>query len=121
MKITQEQKMYQEVIQKAWEDSAFKKELIANPLSAIDNLTGQKLNIPRGKTLVVEDQTCKETIFLNIPAKPNMEDIELNEQQLAAVAGGDLLGAAWEIVKGPYTVATEGFDAYVDGVAKEMK
>jgi len=88
MEITQEQKLYQEVVQKAWEDAEFKAELVANPVSAIENLIGQKLNIPEGKTLVVRDQTDDSTVYINIPANQNMEDVELNEDQLEAVSGG---------------------------------
>lgn len=88
MKITQEQKLYQEVIQKAWEDTEYKKKLIANPLDAIEKLTGVRLNLPEGKTIVVRDQTDESTVYINIPAIQEMGDVELNEEQLEAVAGG---------------------------------
>ncbi len=63
---------------------------MVNPAEAIEKLTGQKLNLPQGKTLVVRDQTDETTVYINIPAKPNIEDVELNEDQLEAVAGGDI-------------------------------
>jgi len=88
MEFTKEQKLYQEVVQKAWEDADFKARLIANPVEAIEKLTGQKLNIPEGKTFVVRDQTEESTVYINIPAKQEMVDVELNEEQLEAVAGG---------------------------------
>jgi hypothetical protein len=89
MKFTQEQKLYAEIVQKAWEDAGFKKELVANPLAAIEKLTGKKMNLPEGKTLVVRDQTDNSTVYINIPASPkNSIDAELNEEQLEAVAGG---------------------------------
>lgn len=88
MEFTQEQKLYGEVVQKAWEDTQFKSELVANPVEAIEKLTGKKLNLPEGKTLVVRDQTDETTVYINLPAKPNTEDVELNEEQLEAVAGG---------------------------------
>lgn len=88
MEFTQEQKLYQEVIQRAWEDAKFKKELTENPLDAIEKLTGIRLNLPEGKTIVVRDQTDESTVYINIPAKQKMEDVELNEEQLEAVAGG---------------------------------
>ena len=92
MEITKQQKLYQEVVQKAWEDTAFKNELIANPVVAIEKLTGQKLNLPEGKTIVVRDQTDETTVYINIPAKQEMDDVELNEEQLEAVAGGVIDG-----------------------------
>jgi len=92
MEITQEQKLYQEVVQKAWEDVEFKTELVANPVAAIEKLTGQMISIPEGKTLVVRDQTDDSVVYINIPANQEMEDVELNEDQLEAVSGGVLTG-----------------------------
>ncbi len=92
MELTIEQKKSQELLQKiiykAWEDESFKQELIANPIEAIKNATGEKVNLPNDKILIVKDQTCLSTIYINIPAEPNMEDIELNEEQLEFIAGG---------------------------------
>ena len=91
MKLTEQQKQFQQVVQEAWENETFKKELIANPVAAIEKLIGKKLNIPEGKTLVVRDQTSEDTVYINIPAEPNMENVELNEEQLEAVAGGQAI------------------------------
>lgn len=75
-------------MQKAWEDKTFKKELIADPINTIEKLTGKRINLPKGKTLVVKDQTDETVVYINIPAKLNLDDVELNEEQLEAVAGG---------------------------------
>ena len=89
MEFTQEQKLYAEIVQKAWEDASFKHELIANPVAAIEKFTGKKMNLPEGKTLVVRDQTDESTVYINIPAaSKKMDDVELNEEQLEAAAGG---------------------------------
>lgn|SRR5690348_4977476 len=88
MEITEERKVYEEIVQNAWEDKEFKRELIANPVEAIERFTSKKLNLTQGKTLVVRDQTDERTIYINIPAKPNAQDVELNEEQLEVVAGG---------------------------------
>ncbi|WP_082603419.1 NHLP leader peptide family RiPP precursor [Flavobacterium sp. Root901] len=88
MEFTQEQKLYAEIVQKAWENAEFKKELVANPLAAIEKVTGKKLNLPEGKTLVVRDQTDDSTIYINLPAKANLDDVELSDKQLETVAGG---------------------------------
>ena len=88
MEFTDEQKVYAEIVQKAWEDAQFKSDLIANPVAAIEKLTGKKLNLPQGKTLVVRDQTDETAVYVNIPAKPSTDDVELNEDQLEVVAGG---------------------------------
>jgi hypothetical protein len=91
MEFTQEQKLYAEVVQKAWEDNSFKNELTANPVRAIEKLTGKKINLPAGKTLVVRDQTDESTVYINIPAKPEI-NVELNENQLDLAAGGVIDG-----------------------------
>jgi hypothetical protein len=91
MEFTQEQKLYAEIVQKAWEDPQFKSELMTSPVEAIEKATGQKLNLPQNKTLVVRDQTDESTIYINLPARSNTDDVELNEEQLEVVAGGTTL------------------------------
>jgi hypothetical protein len=76
------------IISKAWEDIDFRKSLLTDPIIAIENLTGAKIIIPEGKTLVVNDQTDKSRVYMNIPSEPNIEDIELTEEQLEIIAGG---------------------------------
>ncbi|MEA1847470.1 MULTISPECIES: NHLP leader peptide family RiPP precursor [unclassified Chryseobacterium] len=98
MEITQEQKMYAEIVQKAWDDAGFKKELLENPVEAIEKLTGTKLNLPDGKRIIVRDQTDNSSVYINIPAKPNTDDIELNENQLDMVAGGRETGIIKDVV-----------------------
>jgi len=88
MELTKEQKLFQSIVQQAWEDDVFKQELIANPLKAIKELTGEELNLPEGKTLVVRDQTDADVVYINIPAKVELDDVELNEEQLDIVTGG---------------------------------
>lgn len=88
MQFTQEQKLYAQVVEKAWEDAQFKSELVANPLEAIEKFTGKKLVIPQGQTLVVKDQTNESVVYLNIPRKIDTESLELTDEQLEMVAGG---------------------------------
>lgn len=88
MEITAEQKLLGQVLQKAWENNQFKSELIANPLEAIEEFTGEKLILPQGQKLVVKDQSDESTIYLNIPRKVDTENLELTDEQLEMVAGG---------------------------------
>jgi len=89
MKLTGDQQIIRQVIQKAWEDESFKKQLVENPAYAIERVTGQPLNL-NGKILKVSDQTDPAIVFINIPAaKAAMDDIELTEDQLDRVSGGD--------------------------------
>lgn len=82
------QEIIQTVISKAWEDSNFRKELIADPVAAIEKLSGVKIVLPEGKILVIADQTDKSKVYLNIPSEPEMENMELTEEQLESIAGG---------------------------------
>jgi ABC-type uncharacterized transport system ATPase subunit len=93
MKITLEQQekgkqLHQELVQKAWESATFKEQLINNPEATIAKITGVKSNTSSDVKIVVEDQTDANIIYLNIPAKVNIEDFELTEEQLELVAGG---------------------------------
>jgi len=82
------QEIIQTVISKAWEDANFRKELIADPVTTIERLSGIKIVLPEGKTLVIADQTDKSKVYLTIPAEPEMENMELTEEQLESIAGG---------------------------------
>ena len=76
------------VISKAWEDTTFRKILISDPITTIENLTGAKIRLPEGKELVINDQTDKNKIYVNIPTEPDFENVELSEEQLEKIAGG---------------------------------
>lgn len=87
MELTKEEKLFQEIVNEAWGNAEFKAELVENPVTAIEKLTGEKLDIPEGVKLVVRDQTSEDTVYVNIPAMPDV-DAELNEEELEKVAGG---------------------------------
>lgn len=95
MELSKEQKLIQTIVNEAWENEAFKQELISNPIKAIEKLTGEMVQLPEGKQLVVRDQTDENTIHINIPQEQNLEDVELDEEQLEAVAGGRSLVSIW--------------------------
>ncbi|HCN50565.1 MAG TPA: TOMM propeptide domain-containing protein [Chryseobacterium sp.] len=82
------EQIIQTVISKAWEDAEFRKELLVNPVEAIERLTGVEVIVPEGKELVIVDQTDKSKVYVNIPSEPEIDNIELTEDQLEAIAGG---------------------------------
>ena len=88
MNITQGQKLYEEIVQKAWDDAQFKNNLMANPAETIEKFTGNKFSVPAGQTLVIKDQTDESIIYLNIPRKVDISELELTDEQLEMVAGG---------------------------------
>ncbi|MEM6319315.1 MAG: NHLP leader peptide family RiPP precursor [Bacteroidota bacterium] len=98
-------KIVQTVINKAWDDADYRKALVANPNQAIEMATGER--VPERFDLVVTDQTDPETIYLNIPAQPNYDDMELSDEQLEQVAGGEIFFIATIVLSSiiPTTVA----------------
>lgn len=102
MEFTSEQEVMNTVISRCWEDDAFKQELLASPIEAIKNATGKIIQVPEGVKLVVVDQTDPAYVHINIPAEPSLEDLQLTDDQLEAVAGG----GDWRIdlLRGIYTV-----------------
>lgn len=88
MELTRQQKLLQQVIAEAWDNPIFKQELLASPIEAIKTLTGEIIKIPEGKTLQVFDQSSPEIIAFNIPPKPDLNSIELTDEELEIVAGG---------------------------------
>lgn len=88
MEFTDQQKLFQKIIGRAWEDESFRKELVANPVQTIETFTGINMNIPEGKKLIVRDQTDISKVYINIPQENITNDVELSEEQLEAVSGG---------------------------------
>ncbi len=88
METTKGQELLQTLITKAWEDETFKQELIASPEQVIEKITGKTYQKNSTKKVFVVDQSNPDHIYINIPAKPNFDDKELNEGQLEAIAGG---------------------------------
>lgn len=114
MELTNKQKKSQEllqtIIQKAWEDDSFKQELVANPLEAIEKATGERIHLPKGKTLIVKDQTDESIVYINIPAEVNVEDMELNEEQLEVIAGGGMILPPWVVPTLPVDPSLDGYN-----------
>lgn len=76
------------LVEKAWIDNDFKGQLIENPTKTINDFTGKNFIMPVNKKIVVEDQSNESIIYLNIPAEPNLDELELSDEQLEQVAGG---------------------------------
>ena len=117
------QDLFQKIINEAWGSSAFKEQLIANPVSAIKQICDKGFSMPEGKQIVVEDQTDSSVIYLNIPAEPNMDDLQLNDEQLQLISGGItptfvIAGIVIVTVAAGYGIAS-GINYLVNGSGEE--
>jgi len=105
MKNTNNEQRVHEIISKCWEDAEFKASLVSDPERTLEKFLGKELNIPNGKKVVIVDQTDdSDTIYFNLPAKPNVDEIELTPEQIEMVSGGVLpfilaMGVGYSIVK----------------------
>ncbi len=88
MSTTKQEQVFRQVTAEAWQDDAYKQELLENPVAAIEKLTGEKVDLPEGKKLVVTDQSDPDTLYFNLPVKPDINETALTEEQLEAIAGG---------------------------------
>jgi hypothetical protein len=94
MKFTKDQvektkKFYEDIISKAWEDDNFKNLLVSNPEAAISEFVGKDVAFPEGTKIEVNDQTNEDVVYINIPHNPNKGEVELTDEQLELVAGGE--------------------------------
>jgi hypothetical protein len=110
-KINKSQVLFQELVTKSRQSNTFKEQLISSPKITIAALTGFKSILSTEIKIIVEDQTNTKVIYLNIPRKVNMADLELTNMELEAISAGDfglsLLGglavcALWDIGGGFY-------------------
>lgn len=86
-KMEKGQGLYHQLLEKAWKDTKFRDKLVTNPQETLEDFTGK--DISKNIKIIVEDQTDTSTIYLNIPRKLRLEDLELSEKELELISGGD--------------------------------
>jgi hypothetical protein len=89
MELIKDQDALQSIVKQAWKDATFKNDLLQNPVKTIEGFLGKSVTLPQGKKIAFVDQSDPSTIFVTIPVELNMDDMELDEEQLEIVAGGD--------------------------------
>jgi hypothetical protein len=88
MELSNDPKILQSIVKKAWEDSEFKKNLKLYPIATLEDFFGEPVKLPAGKKIAIIDHSDTSTFFINIPVQEIIEDLELNEAQLDFISGG---------------------------------
>jgi hypothetical protein len=73
------------IIAQAWKDEAYKLELLSNSKAVIEREFGVQLPNEVSVRVMEEDTT---NLYFVLPARPNLSNVELSDEQLEAVAGG---------------------------------
>lgn len=74
------------IIAKAWKDEAYKHELLTNPKVVIEREFG--MEIPEEVSIQVTEEN-PTSLYLVIPISPEIEGVELSEEELEVLAGGN--------------------------------
>jgi Nitrile hydratase, alpha chain len=80
--------MERKVVQRSMEDEDFRRRLIEDPKGAVEQELGARL--PEGVRVVTMEESA-DTIYLVLPSTSmaGAEGVELSDQELESVAGGD--------------------------------
>lgn len=91
-KFSSGQELNDSLVNEALNNVEFKKQLVDNPRETINEYANGEFFIPEEMKVVVYDQSDSDFIYLNIPPKIDIDDVELSTEELEIVAGG---GTSW--------------------------
>ena len=75
-----------QIIAQAWKDDAYKQEILSNPKTVVEREFGVQLPDELNVHVMEENST---NLYFVLPARPNLSNAELSEDQLEAIAGGN--------------------------------
>ena len=81
------QQIEAQIVAKAWKDEEYKQELLSNPKAIIEQEFG--IELPQEVTVKVLEENLTSLYFV-LPVNPleTLEDVEVSEEELEAIAGG---------------------------------
>ena len=91
-KFSSGQDLNDSIVNEALTNDEFKNQLIDNPRKAINQFANGEYYLSEDLNVIVHDESDTNFIYFNIPAKIDMDDIELSNEELEIVAGG---GTSW--------------------------
>ena len=74
-----------ELVGKAWNDEKFREQLISNPKEVIEQEFGQELPEEMNVEIIQEPLNA---LYIVLPAKPENDSDELDDEELEDIAGG---------------------------------
>ncbi len=103
------------LINKSHENSTFKAKFLENPYNTIKDLDPE-FSLEDGKEIIVEDQSKTDVIYINIPKQPNLEELELTDEQLEMVSGGTSLLLLFVLLGDGITININTGDTYNNNI-----
>ena len=103
------------LIEKAWKDSQFKKEVVRDPKGMFERYLGKKL--PPDLKIVVHEEDAN-TLHFSLPVAPSNLS-ELSDEELQRVAGGTDVVIATLLVYGTAALATAAVGSAIGASAAD--
>lgn len=100
-----------QIIVQAWKDETYRQELLNNSKAVIEREFA--IQLPEGINVHVVEEDNSNLYFI-IPARPHLEESELSEEQLEAVAGGNIFSFVQETYDRLKDFGKEIYKAIVD-------